>query len=45
MKDTYFSSHDENRMKNEGNVEAAREYFFRGKTGCYIILLNKDFHG
>ncbi len=43
MKNTYFPSHDENRMKNEGNVEAARKYFLEGKNRVLYNLIKQRF--
>ena len=44
MKNTYFPAHAENRMKNEGNVQAARDYFFSGKNRVLYHLLNQRFN-
>jgi SAM-dependent methyltransferase len=43
MKKTYFPKHEENRMKNEGNVAEAREYFFSGKNRILYHLLEQRF--
>lgn len=40
---TYFPTHDENRMKNEGNVEFARKYFLRGKNRVLHHLIKQRF--
>lgn len=39
----YFPKHSENRMKNEGNVIAAREYFLTGKNRILYNLVKKRF--
>ncbi len=39
----YFPRHDENRMKSEGDVEAAREYFFTGKNRILYRLIEQRF--
>lgn len=43
MKDTYFPKHADNRMKNEGNVIAAREYFLTGKNRVLYQLIKQRF--
>lgn len=40
---TYFPTHNQNRMKNEGNVEAAREYFLTGKNRVLYHLIKERF--
>lgn len=43
MKNTYFPKHEENRMKSEGNVAAAREYFLTGKNKVLHSLVEQRF--
>ena len=43
MMKTYFPVHDENRMKQEGNVKAAREYFLSGKNRVLYHLIKQRF--
>lgn len=43
MKNMYFPRHDENRMKNEGNVKDARKYFYSGKNRILYRLLEQRF--
>ena len=43
MLSEYFPSHEENRMKNEGDVEAAREYFLSGKNRILHRLVKQRF--
>lgn len=43
MKNTYFPTHNENRMRNEGNVEAARAYFMTGKNRVLYHLIEQRF--
>lgn len=43
MKKGYFPSHDKNRMKNEGDVVAARSYFLEGRNKILISLLEQRF--
>lgn len=40
---TYYPKHSENRMKNEGDVVAAREYFLSGKNRVLYRLLKERF--
>lgn len=40
---TYFPTHDENRMKQEGDVEAARDYFIKNKPNNLSFLLNQRY--
>lgn len=40
---TYFPKHKENRMKNEGDVEAARRYFQTGKNRVLYRLIEQRF--
>ena len=39
----YFPAHSENRMKNEGNVEAAREFYIAQKPNNLFMLLNQRY--
>ena len=41
MKNTYFPKHEENRMKNEGDVNAARKYFMTGKNRILYRLIEQ----
>lgn len=43
MQEVYFPKHDINRMKNEGNVIAAREYFLTGKNRILYNLVKKRY--
>jgi len=43
MKNTYFPVHKQNRMKNEGDVEAARRYFMTGKNRILYRLIEQRF--
>ena len=43
MKNNYYPRHDENRMKHEGDVEAAREYFMTGKNRILYRLIEQRF--
>lgn len=43
MKNTYFPEHKDNRMKNEGDVESAREYFMSGKNRILYHLIEQRF--
>lgn len=40
---TYRPTHDQNRMRNEGNVPAAREAFYRGVNPNLVFLLDRRF--
>lgn len=40
---TYFPSHEANRMKGEGCVSDAREYFFSGKNSILKLLIEQRF--
>lgn len=41
MKNTYFPKHEENRMKNEGDVNSARQYFMTGKNRILYHLIEQ----
>lgn len=43
MRNTYFPNHENNRMKNEGNVALAREYFLTGKNRILYHLVKQRF--
>ena len=43
MKSTYYPSHGQNRMKHEGDVVAAREYFMTGKNRVLYNLIRQRF--
>ena len=43
MTKSYFPSHLQNRMKHEGDVTAAREYFFTGKNRVLYSLIEQRF--
>lgn len=43
-KKIYFH-HSQNRMNDEGNILAAREYFFKKKIKTFFIYLKIDFLG
>lgn len=43
MCDTYFPKHDENRMKNEGDVDSARKFFMTGKNRILFYLIQQRF--
>lgn len=43
MKNTYFPKHEKNRMRNEGDVVSAREYFLTGKNRILYHLLRQRF--
>lgn len=43
MNNTYFPKHSENRMKNEGGVEAARNYFLTGQNRVLYHLVKERF--
>ncbi len=43
MLSEYFPSHEENRMKNERDVEAAREYFLSGENRILHRLVEQRF--
>src|SRR5258708_5405908 len=40
---TYFPTHRDNRMFNEGDVEATREYFFKNRPTNLAFLLKSRF--
>lgn len=40
---TYFPKHEENRMRDEGNIEAARSYFQTGKNRVLYRLIEQRF--
>lgn len=40
----YYPSHDENLMKHEGDVEYAREYFFKNQNSNLHYLLEKRYN-
>lgn len=43
LKNAYFPQHWDNRMKNEGDVTAAREYFLTGKNRILYHLIEQRF--
>ena len=43
LKSTYFPMHQENRMANEGDVEMARERFFRERPTALSFLLHQRY--
>ena len=43
LKGTYEPKHDENLMKNEGDVEAARAYFLEKRPNNLNFLLEKRY--
>lgn len=40
---TYRPTHDQNRMRNEGNVEIARKLFYEGRNRNLVFLLDQRF--
>jgi len=43
LKSTYFPKHYENFMKNEGDIDAAREYFLKNRPSNLEFLLQKRY--
>lgn len=43
MKNAYFPTHKDNRMRNEGDVAAARKYFMTGKNRVLYHLIKQRF--
>ena len=40
---TYRPTHDQNRMRNEGNVPTARKLFLEGRNKNLVFLLDQRF--